>query len=156
MQRWWRAAGLTILLIFIAACEESDQAREDMVTKQTYRLCPKFSDSRQTIHHQLLSFAREQRARLIDRSGGAKQELTELGSNVLNKTGGNPILVTIEKPGEYRISITNLGLKEKIALTVRSSGETDAGGSVASLIEELGRSWTIQEVEDAVTNDPPC
>jgi hypothetical protein len=108
------------------------------------------------LYRQVKTFADEHGARFIDRSFGAQQELSDIRSEVLSKTGGPPILLTVEKPNEYRISVTNLGLTEKIALTVRSRSEKETAGPVAKLMNSLGRYWAIQEVESSVTNDPPC
>src|SRR3546814_4810566 len=79
-------------LLFVSACGQSDEAKDDMEVKQTYSLCPISEDSRQRLYDQVKSFADHQGARFIDRSAGAKQELSDIGSDVLNKTGGSPIL----------------------------------------------------------------
>ena len=97
-----------------------------METKTTYSLCPTAGDSRQRLYDEVKTFAEQQGARLIDRSSGAKQELSDLQSAVLKNTGGDPILLTIEKAGQYRVSVTNLGLKEKVALSVRSLEEASS------------------------------
>jgi hypothetical protein len=79
-----------------------------------------------------------------------------MGSNVLSKTGGDPVLLTVEKPEEFRISVTNLGLRVKIALTIRIWDTSGASGSIADLMDGIGRFWTIQRVEGGVSDDPPC
>lgn len=77
-------------------------------------------------------------------------------SDVLKNTGGQPILLTVEKTGEFRISVTNLGLKDKIALTIRSWNKTSGSSPTTDFMTDLDRLWTIQKVESSVTNDPPC
>jgi hypothetical protein len=77
-------------------------------------------------------------------------------SSVLESTGGNPVLVTVEKPSKFRVSITNLGLKEKFALSVGFSDTTGEDPSIAGFMADVGRFWTIHEVDRSVTNDPPC
>lgn len=147
---------LAVLLFLIVACGQSDKRRDAMETKQTYSLCPKIDDSRQRLHEQLKDFADQQQARFIDRGAGAQRELSSMGSDVLNSTNGNPILLTVEKPNEFRISVTNLGLREKIALTVRSRGDVAEGSPIGGFMDDLGRFWAIQTVEGGVTDDPAC
>lgn len=153
MRRRWRAGLLATPLLLAASCDQPDKAYKGMETKRTYSLCPKAADSKQKIYEQLRSLAGEQQARFTDRSAGAESELYNMGSGVLNQTGGDPLLVTVEKPNDFRISITNLGLREKLVLTVRSWGDAKVG---ARFVNGLDSSWTIREVEGGVTNDPPC
>jgi hypothetical protein len=101
-------------------------------------------------------FADQQQARFIDRGAGAQQELSAMGPDVLSNTGGSPVLLTVERPDEFRISVTNLGLSEKIALTVRSTREFGEASPVGVFMNDLGRFWTIQRVEGGVTDDPRC
>jgi hypothetical protein len=147
---------LAVPLFSIIACGQANNSADRMETKQTYSLCPKTGDSRQRLHDQAKDFAAQQKAQFIDRSPGVQQELTSLESNVLKATGGNPVLLTVDKPGVFRVSITNLGLKEKIALAVRFSGTAVDDGPIAGFITDLGRFWTIQKAGESVTNDPPC
>jgi hypothetical protein len=146
---------LAVQLLFISACGQSADAKEDMEAKQTYSLCPTSEDSRQRLYDQAKSFTDQQGASLIDRSAGAKRELSHIGSDVLNNTGGSPILLTIEKPDRFRVSITNLGLREKVALTVRWGAET-SDAPVSDFMVDLARFLEIEEVERSVENDPPC
>ena len=147
---------LSVLLLLIVACGQSDKGVDSMERKQTYSLCPRTDQSRQSLFEQVKGFADQQQARFIDRGEGAERELSSMGSDVLRKTGGSPVLLTVEKPNEFRISVTNLGLREKIALTVRSWGEIGEASPVAGFMDDLGRLWTIQRVEGGVTDDPPC
>ncbi|MGB7373069.1 hypothetical protein [Pontixanthobacter sp.] len=151
-----KAIALAVPLLFISACSQFNDTDKEMEAKQTYSLCPKTEDAQRRLSDLVRSFANEQDARLIDRSAGAQRELSGLDSDVLNQTGGSPILITVEKAGEYRISVTNLGLREKVALSVRSLGETAPDNPVASFMEVLSHFWTIEESEDNVTDDPPC
>jgi hypothetical protein len=147
---------LAVPLILIVACGQSDKGGERMETRHNYSLCPKADDSRERFYEQVKNFAGQQEARFIDRSAEAQRELSSMRSNVLDKTGGSPILLTVEKSDEFRISVTNLGLRNKIALTIRSWGASAEVGSVVGFMDDLGRLWTIQRVEGGVTDDPPC
>jgi hypothetical protein len=156
MRNGVKAIALAAPLLFVSACSQSDDTDKQMEAKQTYSLCPKTEDAQRRLSDLVRNFANEQGARLIDRSAGAQQELSGLESDVLDQTGGSPILITVEKAGEYRISVTNLGLREKVALSVRSLGETAPSNPVTSFIKVLRSFWTIEESEDNVTDDPPC
>jgi hypothetical protein len=156
MRAIWKLVALASPLFLIVGCGPSDEASKIVEKKQTYSLCPKTDDARQRLYKQVTLFADEEKARVIDRSSGAKRELSDIGSSVLNNTGGDSILLTVEKPGVFRISVTNLGLKEKIALAIRVGGQPGEDMAVNRLMRDLGRFWTIQEVVGGVTNDPPC
>src|SRR3546814_4130287 len=103
MRNALRAVVLAVPLLFVSACGQSDEAKDDMEVKQTYSLCPISEDSRQRLYDQVKSFADHQGARFIDRSAGVKQELSDIGSDVLNKTGGSPILLTVEQQTGFRV-----------------------------------------------------
>lgn len=156
MRAGWRATILAAPLFFIVACGQSDEATESMEMKQAYSLCPTSEDSRQRLYDQVKSFADQHEARLIDRSAGAQQELAAIGSDVLAKTGGDLVLLTVEKSDEFRVTVGNVGLKEKFGLTVRSLGEASDAAPVSDFMADLGRFWAIEEVERSVENDPPC
>ena len=156
MRKGRKVVVLALPLALIVACSQSDRSSDSMETKQTYSLCPRTDESRQSLFEQVKGFADQQQARFIDRGEGAERELSSMGSDVLRKTGGSPILLTVEKPDKFRISVTNLGLREKIALTVRSWGQIGEANPVAGFMDDLGRLWTIQRVEGGVTDDPPC
>ena len=100
--------------------------------------------------------ADQQQAQFIDRGAGAQSELSGMTSDVLKNTTGTAILITVEKPDMFRISVTNLGLREKIALSVRSWGGVRQHLAVARFMNDLNRFWMVQEVDRSVTNDPPC
>lgn len=143
-------------LFLTIGCGQSGQADKIMETKKTYSLCPKTDDARQRLYQQVNLFADRQKARVTDRASDAQRELSDIGSGVLKNTGGEPLLLTVEKAGEFRISVTNFGLKEKIALAVRFWGEPGKDMAIDRLMIDLGAFWTVQEVDGGVTNDPPC
>ena len=143
-------------LFLAVACDQSDKANNSMDTKQTYSLCPKTDDARQRLYENVNQFSDQQQAKVIDRGSGAQKELSDIGSNVLKNTGGDTVLLTIEKTGEFRISVTNLGLKEKLALAIRSFEGHGNNAAVDRFMSDLGRFWTIQGVDGGVTDDPPC
>lgn len=156
MRRVLTSSILAFLLLAVIGCNRSNDSEDSVGTKDTYSLCPKTDDSRQGLYEIAKIFANTQKAKFIDRSAGAKQELSDIGSAVLKNTGGTPILLTIEKPGEFRISVTNLGLTNKIALTIRSWGADSEASAVSGFMKNLSLFWTIQEIEGGVTDDPPC
>jgi hypothetical protein len=80
----------------------------------------------------------------------------ESGKDILGSTGGDPILLTVEKTDEFRVSLTNLGLREKVALSVRYWRPGERDSRIAALIDDIGRFWSIQRVEGGVTDDPSC
>jgi hypothetical protein len=98
----------------------------------------------------------QQQALITDRSSEAQKELSDIKSGVLTSTGGEPILLTVEKPRKFGISVTNLGLDEKIAMSVSWWGESRKNAPVDRLMFDLARFWAIEEVDGSVTNDPPC
>jgi hypothetical protein len=147
---------LTASLLTVAGCGRSDSVDKSVGTRQAFSLCAKSESSREILHGQLKSFADAHQARLIDRGAAAQAELSSMEAHVLSDTGGKVLLVTIEDPDRFRVSVTNLGLKEKMALTVRSMGVADQIGPESALMDELSRFWSIQKVEGGVTDDPPC
>jgi len=151
-----KTATIAILFFLAASCGQSNEARDSMRTKDAYSLCPMHDDSRRKLYELVRDFSNQQQARLIDRGAEAQQELFELKSKVLRDTGGEIILLTIEKPEEFRISITNLGLREKIALAIGFRGESREDSPVGGFMDDLSRFWRIERVDGGVTNDPPC
>src|SRR3546814_15594288 len=97
MRNALRAVVLAVPLLFVSACGQSDEAKDDMEVKQTYSLCPISKDSRQRLYDQVKSFADHHVARFIDRSAEEKQEISDIGSEVLIKTGGSTNILTVEK-----------------------------------------------------------
>lgn len=152
---WRRVADTAVAIgsMFVVACSQNV---DDEEYKTTYSLCPKSEDSHIRVYEFLQNFADEQGANLIDRSSGAQQELSDLGSNILERTGRQPILVTIEKEGQYRVSFTNLGLREKAVLSVRTLHSPNSSSPSNSLLEGLSGFWFIEESKHNVTDEPPC
>lgn len=147
---------LMTLLLFAAACGQSKMDGDRMEAVRTYSLCPKAADARQRLQAQVEAFALQHNAQVFDRSDAAQQELSSIESQVLAKTGDSPILLTIEKQDDFRISVTNLGLKEKVALTIRTWRASSEADFLAGFMSELGRDWEIRTSEVGITDDPPC
>lgn len=83
-----RALTLSILafsLLAVIGCNRSNDGEDSVGTKDTYSLCPKTDDSRQGLYEEAKIFADTQKAKFIDRSAGAQQELSDIGSAVLKK-----------------------------------------------------------------------
>lgn len=151
-----KTAAIAISFSLVASCGQSDKAEVSMRTKDTYSLCPIRENSRQMLYELARDFANRQQVRLVDRGAGAQEELSGMNSNVLRNTGGEVILLTIEKPEKFRISITNLGLREKLALAIGFWGDNGEASPVRGFMDDLSRFWRIERVDGGVTNDPPC
>jgi hypothetical protein len=158
MRSEFKIALLAALLCASTSCDKSDKARTRMDTNQNYSLCPKADDARARLYPLINDFAKRYGARLVDRGAGAQKELSgmESGKDILGSTGGDPILLTVEKTDEFRVSLTNLGLREKVALSVRYWRPGERDSRIAALIDDIGRFWSIQRVEGGVTDDPSC
>ena len=116
------AFALASCLVLLLGCSRSGGAKDELGIKQAYSLCPKTADARRKLDEQVRNFAADQNAHLIDRGPGGTDELSDLNSEVLENTGGEVILLTVEKRDVFRVSVTNLGLKEKVGLAVRLLG----------------------------------
>lgn len=156
MRARWKVTVLVAPLLFTVGCDRSDEASHIMETKQAYSLCANADDARQRLHEQVRKFAAQQQAQLFDRGVGVQKELPALRSEVLKKTGGDPVLLTVDKKGKFLVSVSNLGLKKKFVLTVTLWGGMGEDSEVTRFIADLKRFWTIQKVDGGVTNDPPC
>lgn len=144
------------LLFFTFGCGQSNKEDRVVETKQVYSLCPITADARERMYYHVSRIVDQQQALITDRSSEAQKELSDIKSGVLKSTGGEPILLTVEKPGEFRISVTNLGLVEKIAMSVSWWGESRKTTPVDDLMLDLAQFWVIEEVDGVVTDDPPC
>ena len=143
------------LLAGLAYCEQ--RKIETQSTKHTYSLCPKSDDARARSLVLIKDFSHEKSAELVDRSAGATRELSALAAQVLADTGGDLVLVTVTKPNEFRVSFTNLGLREKFVLSVRYWKAWEQDGSVSTLLGDLESYWTFQTLEGkGIEDDPPC
>lgn len=156
MRARWKVTVLVAPLLFTVGCGRSDEASNSMEMKQAYSLCANTDDARQRLHEQVRKFADQQQAQLFDRGIGAQKELSALRSEVLKNTGGDHVLLTVDKKDKFLVSVSNLGLKEKFILTVTLWEGVDKDSTVTRFIADLKRFWTIQKVNGGVTNDPPC
>ena len=147
-----------LFLTSTASCGQSPTDAGNAQTKRVYQLCPKSGDARARLNEIAKTYAAEQQAQVFDRGAEAQNELAgmESGSGTLRSTNLPLVLLTIEKPGAFRISITNLGLKEKLALSVRLWNESDGDSKIGAFLNQVERFWTIKEVQGGVSDDPPC
>jgi hypothetical protein len=127
-----------------------------MGPNQIYSLCPTTEGSHERLIGQVREFAEQQDARLTDRSAGVQQELSDIGSSILNDTGRAPVLMTVEKPDVFRVAVTNLGLRTKFVLSVRFWNEAEGAGPVDAFMAEIEEFWAIEAVEGGVLDNPPC
>jgi hypothetical protein len=147
---------LAVLFMFSAAScgsSKSDAVRE--VTKRAYQLCPKDEDARARLIELARAFAAQHGAQIVDRGLGAQSELAAIASDTLRSTTLPLVLVTIEKPGRFRVSITNVGLREKFALSVRLWNASSEYATNAFL-NDVKRFWSVEEVEGGIENDQTC
>jgi hypothetical protein len=107
------AAILSSLVLVTASC---GQSVTDTSTKRAYQLCPKSEHARARLLEFAEAFATQHQAQVFDRGADAQNELASMESQVLRSTNLPLVLLTIEKPKAFRVSITNAGLKEKFVL----------------------------------------
>jgi hypothetical protein len=129
-----------------------------MERRQNYSLCPRAEDSRPRLHALVNDFANEQQATLINRGQEAENELSGMTSSkgVFERTGGKLIALAVDKPSEFRLSLSNLGLEQKVALAVISYRGEEMNAQVRQFLSDLSSFWVVQPVEAGVTDDPPC
>lgn len=159
MQGGLKIATFTVLILVLISCDRNGNHGDViMQNKFSFSLCPKRGSSRDQLYDIVINFAKQENARVVDRGTEAQAELSGVhkGKDVLSSTGGDLMLLTIEKPNEFRISLTNLELNEKFALTVKYFGRSEGGNRVESLLDDIERSWDVRGVEGGITNDPPC
>lgn len=151
------AAG-ALFLTSTASCGQSPTDAGNAQTKRAYQLCPKSRDARARLTEIAKAYAAEQQAQVFDRGAEAQNELAGMysGSGTLRSTNLPLVLLTIEKPRAFRISITNLGLKEKFGLSVRHWNESDRDSKAEAFLNQVERFWTIEEIQGGVTDEPPC
>ncbi|HUE78500.1 MAG TPA: hypothetical protein VMN38_02570 [Sphingomicrobium sp.] len=150
------AAILGILGLLTPSCGQSDT---DTSTKLAYQLCPKSGDARAKLHELAMAYAAQQQAQVFDRGAEAQNELASMQSGqsvALRSTNLPLVLLTIEKPRAFRISITNVGLKEKFGLSVRLWNNSSGDSNAAAFLSQVERFWRIDKVQGGVSNDPPC
>ena len=129
-----------------------------MKDQVTYSLCPSSLGSWDSLLQLLQEFARTEGARLVNRSSEVQKELADLskGPGVLAASGGSVVMVTIEKPGAYKIVLSNLGLSQKLGMSIRQMTSAVDGGPAASLMDRLKPFWVFRATDGSVRNDPPC
>jgi hypothetical protein len=106
-------------------------------------------------------FAEREQARFTDRSAGVQHELEALGQqDFLKAMGGKVIMLSVTKPGQYDFSVTNIGLKEKLAMGIGFWGEPPQNHAVDDFLTQLGKIWDIEKFSKdrhaGVLNEPPC
>lgn len=157
MYNYKKTAAFVFLLLSVASCGQSDNAILNMSTKTDYSLCPKSESSRSDLFELMRDFANQHEARIVDRGAEAQRELSGMSrGNALASTGGDLIMLTVEKPNEFRISLSNLGLREKIGLTIRYWAGSEGDSRVKALMDDIERFWSIEAEEGGTMNDPPC
>ena len=128
-----------------------------MENKQSYSLCRKNDASRPRLIEIMKKFAAEYGATLIDRGAEAQAELSGMQNRgALRSTGGELTALTVERPNDLHISLSNLGLLEKFGMTVRYRKAEQQVPRITSLLAAVEQSWIVQPVDDGVGNDPPC
>ena len=143
-------------MFLAASCGQSGADKGNAETKRTYQLCPKSGDARAKLYELAKAYAAQEQARVIDRGAEVQNELASMESGVLQSTDLPVVLLTIEKPRTFRISITNLELKEKFALSIRLWKNSDGDSKSNAFLNRAERFWSIEEVQGGVLNDPPC
>jgi hypothetical protein len=142
-------------LVFLAAFACSPVSKSETVAK--YSLCPKSKSARDTLPGLARSFAKAQGATFSDVGPIRERELMSGGGRgVLSETGGPLVVIVVEKKGDFRFSLGNLGLREKFGIGVRVSAEGVEESALAGFFSELSLEWTVQKVDGGITNDPPC
>ena len=150
----FRAVG-ALFLNSTASCGSTGTDRSNKQIER-YQLCPKSGDARVRLNELAKAYAAQQQAQVTDHGSEAQNELAGMDSAVLRSTNLPVVLLTIEKPSAFRISITNLGLREKFALSVRLWDNVGAEGNAEAFLHEAKRFWSIEPIEGGVLNDPPC
>lgn len=147
-----------LFVVSTASCGQSPTDAGNVQTKRVYQLCPKSRDARVILNEIAKTYAAEHQAQVFDRGAEAQNELAGMdsGSGTLRSTNLPLVLLTIDKPGAYRISITNVGLKEKFGLSVRLWNGSKGGREAEAFLKQVERYWTIEKVQGGVLDDPPC
>jgi hypothetical protein len=152
-----RSRNIVIVVAFLAlaAC---DQLKEGPHRMETYSLCPRGNESRSRLRELVLNFAVLNQAKFTDRGAESQGELSAMqgSKGALNSTGGTLIVLAVEKPNDFRVSLSNLGLRDKVSMGVRYWNSGPGNVRIAKLLTEIEHSWVIQRVEGGVSDDPPC
>ena len=151
----FRAVG-ALFLAFTSSCGPEPDTGDTQITR--YQLCPKSSDARTRLIEITKAYAAEQQAQVFDRGAEAQSELAGMasGSGTLRSTNLPLVLLTIEKPEVFRISITNAALSEKFGLSMRFWKKGGKESNAEAFLDKVKRFWTVERIEGGVSNDPPC
>ena len=152
------AAFCALGALFLASTASCGQSPTDAgnTVKRLYQLCPKSGDALARLKEIAEAYAVELNAEVSDRGAGAQNELAQMNSDTLRSTNLPVVLLTIEKPKALRISITNLGLKEKFALSVRVWNGSNGDSTEEAFLNHVERYWSIEKVKGGVSDNPPC
>jgi hypothetical protein len=146
-----------VALLVVAACDRTHAGSPEIQSKQEYSLCPKNKESRPRLLQIFKEFAANNDATITDRGAEAQLELSGMeNKGALRSTGGDLVVLTVEKPNDLRISLSNLGLLEKFAMAVRGQKAGQQDRRVSALMAAIDQSWIVQRLDDGVGNDPPC
>lgn len=149
----------SVFVLFLAtSCGQPKKADGDMENKETYSLCPKTDTSVKELPSVIKHFANEEKASIVDRGADAQREISGIsaGKGVLDATGGGLVMLTVDKRNEFRVSLSNLGLKRMVDMSVRYRKEDARKEVVDHLSRLLNAAWNIGKVEDGVTGKPQC
>jgi hypothetical protein len=147
---------ITMLASFIlGAMVWCSAARSETITQ--YSLCPKSISARAALPGLASNFAEANGATFSDVGPIRERQLVSGGGrNLLSATGGPLVVIVVEKRGKFRLSLGNLGLREKFGIGVEVSAEGVEEGVLARFFSELSFGWTVERVDGGITNDPPC
>lgn len=157
MSTVFRMVSLVVIIVASASCERSQKNDNSQGIRTDYSLCPKSLNAKNEIGILAQKFATENSAQLFNRSIAAQSELSQMtnGEKIIISSGGKIILITIEKPNEFRISLANTGLKEKLGMSIRHWGESK-DNRLTDWVANVGRFWEIERVNGGVEDSPPC
>ena len=131
-----------------------------MTHVQRYSLCPRGEGSWEKLFALATAFAEKKEATLFDLGEETQRDLSKMrggrGSTALHRTGGDLVVLTISKPQTFRVSIGNLGLKEKAALAIRYWDVAGKDPDLDLLLADIDRFWMVEAVDGSVLDYPPC
>lgn len=147
---------LSFVAFMCTACNQGVERSEKMEIKQAFELCPHGADAMRELFAQAAAFAKRQEAKFVNRGAEAQAGLKSINSKVIGSTGGPLLLLTVERSGEFRISLTNAGLEQKVAMTISFLDARKQDGAVFDFVNKLKEHWTIIPVSGGVLNEPSC
>lgn len=129
------------LLVFLILFGCMENAKRDFDVKEEYTF--EFSErtSSENIKDLFENYGAKVGASITDRSESAESELRllEHGRFILESTDGKLILLTVEKPKKWRISLTNAGLGNKLQLSLNYPSErspSDIHGILSRIVKD--------------------